>query len=155
MSKALPEDEERRLAELDNLQIERLQPAFDRVSALAKTITRASFAAVGLVQADMLVRTGHDSAALMSLPREGTLADEILTTREALWIEDARLDKRFQDSPHVAGHPFIRFYAGAPILTSEGICLGAIYVYDMTPRAADEEVMSRLIDLAELVTHEC
>jgi PAS domain S-box-containing protein len=153
-SRTLPDDEDRRLAELSELQLERLRPTFERVAALAKAITRAPHAAVGLMQSDTLVRAGH-SEPTGNLPRGGTITDELLLYREGLWIEDARLDERFSGSPYVTGEPHIRFYAGAPILMSDGLCLGALYVYDTEPRRPDEGAMLRLIDLAELVAHEC
>ena len=35
-------------------------------------------------------------------------------------VLDAALDPRFRNNPLVTGYPFIRFYAGAPILYTDG-----------------------------------
>lgn len=45
---------------------------------------------------------------------------------EALVVEDAELDARFKDNPLVTGFPFIRFYAGCPLIASNGLRLGSL-----------------------------
>ena len=137
------------------MQIERLRPTFVRVAALARTITHTKHAIVGLVQADTLLRVGEPGEEEKSVARAGTIADEVLISREAVWVANTLQDPRFSSHSTVTNAPFIRFAAGAPIVLSNGLCLGALYVFDMAPREADEETMARLIDLAELVAHEC
>jgi hypothetical protein len=41
---------------------------------------------------------------------------------------------RFQHSQFVEGPPHVRFYAGAPLVSSEGYVLGSLGVLDLTPR---------------------
>lgn len=57
---------------------------------------------------------------------------------ETLVISDARLDPRFDANPLVTAEPFIRFYAGQPLISPEGVCIGALSVYDRSVRTFTE-----------------
>ena len=50
-------------------------------------------------------------------------------------IPDARGDARFAANPLVTGPPHIRFYAGAPLISDEGVVLGSLCVIASEPRA--------------------
>jgi len=69
-------------------------------------------------------------------------------------VPDALEDDRFADSPFVAGEPRVRFYAGAPLAASDGSLLGAFCVVDKRPRQLDEQQLTLLRDLADLVQAE-
>ena len=49
-------------------------------------------------------------------------------------VEDALRDPRFAGNPLVVGAPHLRFYAGCPLITSEGCAIGTLAVMDMVPR---------------------
>ncbi len=71
---------------------------------------------------------------------------------DVLVIPDARADERFADNPLVTGRPFVRFYAGAPIVTPSGHRLGSVCIIDIELRApfTDREQRS-LQGLAKVV----
>ena len=52
---------------------------------------------------------------------------------QVLVVPDARADARFADNALVTGDPFIRFYAGAPLVL-EGTPVGALCLIDPEPR---------------------
>ena len=68
-------------------------------------------------------------------------------------VRDATLDPRFRDMPLVVGAPYIRFYAGAPLVSSEGAPLGALCLIDPVARPAGLNALQRegLEVLAEAV----
>ena len=78
-------------------------------------------------------------------------AHAILTPDQVLNVPDARLDARFSSNPLVTGDPHIRFYAGAPLVSSDGHALGALCVVDTKPRELQPEQVEALQALSRQV----
>ena len=79
----------------------------------------------------------------------------MLTMRCVPEVEPAsRHPRRFRDNPLVTGPPHIRFYAGAPLVTTEGYRLGSLCVIDPEPRTFDVESCNLLCNFAEMVVRE-
>ena len=65
-----------------------------------------------------------------------------------------RLCHRFAENPLVQNEPFIRFYAGAPLITSSGHRMGSLCIIDRKPRELEAESLNVLINFAEIVVRE-
>ncbi len=63
-------------------------------------------------------------------------AHAIVEREDVLVIPDARKDPRFASNPLVIGSPFIRFYAGAPLIGFAGQPLGTLCIIDRKPGQA-------------------
>jgi GAF domain-containing protein len=66
---------------------------------------------------------------------------------DTLVVPDTKKDKKFSDNPMVTGKPFIRFYAGAPVMSADGEPVGVFCIKDTKPRKfskQDEEVLMGL-----------
>lgn len=78
------------------------------------------------VGTDIVETARDDSFCTTTIQRPG----------EPLVVPDARDDPRFARLATVAGEPFVRFYAGVPIVDQNGYALGALCVADRTPRTS-------------------
>ncbi len=85
-------------------------------------------------------------------PRDISMCGHAILRTGLMVVEDTTKDERFANNPLVTGDPHVRFYAGAPLLTSEGFALGVLCVMDRQPRKLSEEQSTALQILARQVT---
>ena len=67
---------------------------------------------------------------------------------EVFVVEDALADPRFSSHPLVTSAPYIRFYAGAPIVSPGGAMLGMVCAIDIVPRTIAAAQLTTLCTLA-------
>lgn len=83
-------------------------------------------------------------------PRETSFCGHALAEKTIFIIEDATLDPRFIDNPHVVGPPFVRFYAGVALYdhaTNQPV--GVFCIKDDKPRKFSEQDISDLLNFAK------
>lgn len=68
-----------------------------------------------------------------------------------LEITDAETDPRFSNNPLVTGDPHIRFYAGAPLITSDGFTIGSLCAIDQQPKKLTQSQVKSLQILTKQV----
>src|SRR3954453_1756356 len=122
MQAPLPANEIDRLAALYSLDLLDSPPEkdFDDIVALAASVCGVPMALVSLVDADrhwFKARIGTD---LTEMPRDLAFCAHAILGKDLLVVPDARQDTRFVDNPVVSIEGGIRFYAGAPLITTEG-----------------------------------
>lgn len=64
---------------------------------------------------------------------------------------DTLQDDRFSGNPLVIGPPHIRFYAGAPLISPDGLAIGTFCVIDTTRREFYDDDSATLAGFAEAV----
>jgi PAS domain S-box-containing protein len=73
---------------------------------------------------------------------------------EFLEIPDTLADPRTSDLHCVTEAPFIRYYAGSPIISPDGFILGSLSVMDTVPGNLDETQKEAILDLTNnIVSH--
>lgn len=145
------EHETQRLATLHKLDLLDTLPeaAFDRIVEMATLLFDLPMAAISLTDVDrqwFKSRVGIDQD---SMPRLYAPCAEVVETAGTLVIEDLTVSENYCASP-LAGSG-VRFYAGAPLLMTNGHTLGSMCVLGYEPRSMTEREITSLNDLARLV----
>jgi GAF domain-containing protein len=109
-------------------------------------LQQAVIALVGRTKVYFLAEVG---AGFDSLPREHSFCTYAIHNQTPLVVEDTRLDPRFSDNPSVAGPPWVRFYAGAPLVDAQGYCLGTFCLVDLQPHSLKPAEISRLAHFSQ------
>lgn len=127
-------------------------PAFDRITKLARLIAGTPMAVISLLTARRQWFKSAQGTSLKETPRDQAFCNHVILNDEILTIEDAREDARFKHNPLVRGEPHIRFYAGCALRGPDGHTLGSLCVVDRAPRRMDatqKEGLRALADIAE------
>ncbi|MEG5053154.1 MULTISPECIES: GAF domain-containing protein [unclassified Microcoleus] len=66
-------------------------------------------------------------------------------------VRDASTDVRFGEHPLIVFYPFVKFYAGIPVVSSDGQVLGVLSVMDSVPRDLTKETIEALQALSRQV----
>jgi GAF domain-containing protein len=126
-------------------------PAFDSLTAAATLALDAPIGLVSLIDAERQWFKSVIGLELTETPRTLSFCEHATGGGGTLAVRDARDDPRFAGNPLVTGAPFIRAYAGAPLIDSEGFGLGALCVIDTRPRdfpARELDILSHLAEAA-------
>lgn len=153
MKAVLPQDEWERLEALRKYKILDTAPekAFDDLTDLAAHLCETPIALISLVDRN---RQWFKSKVGLSVPetvREIAFCAHTILGRDVLVVSDALTDERFATNPLVNFDPHIRFYAGAPLITSQGYALGSICVIDYVPRQLTPKQLESLQSLSRQV----
>src|ERR1700733_8507276 len=141
LSDGAPDFEQRRLAALERLQILDTPPEheFDDLVLMASQLFRVPIALVSLIDADRQWFKAKVGVEASQTSREISFCTHAIEApTEVFVVEDATRDERFAGNPLVTGDPFIRFYAGAPIVDVGGYPLGTVCVIDREPGTLDD-----------------
>lgn len=125
-----------RLAALDAYGILDTPPeqGFDDLVDLAALVCGTPVALVSLVASDRQWFKAKAGFEPCQTPLDQSVCALALGQPDLLIIQDLTLDSRTVANPLVAGAPFLRFYAGAPLETADGERLGTLCVMDHAPR---------------------
>ena len=157
MNAPLPDNEAERLKALYQCNIldTAPEPIFEDITWLATSLCAAPIALISLVDPARQWFKSRVGLTVTETPRDiAFCAHAILQPQKILVVRDACADERFAANPLVTSDPGIRFYAGVPIVTSEGYAIGALCVIDREPRDLSPEHTRALRSLGRQVAVE-
>ena len=125
------------------------EETFDRLVRIAVDALGVPIALVSLVDEErqwFKARCGLDAP---ETPRSASFCAHAIRCEGMMVVTDAAADPRFCDNPLVTGAPYMRFYAGVPLLGPEGHPIGTFCVIDRVPRTLTDAEVRILTGLAE------
>lgn len=149
-----PANEHARLLSLQSYEVldSHDNARFDDITLLASRICATPMALITLVDEQRQWFKSKVGLTGTEVPRAlGLCAHAILTPDEVLVVPDTKLDPRFATNPYVTGEPYVRFYAGAPLVAPDGHALGTLCVIDNKPRQLQSEQKEALLALSRQV----
>ncbi len=152
---SLPPNEAARLERLYRLDIldTPAEELYDDITRLAAMFCGTLFSTVTLVDRDrQWFKAVTGPLEGRESTRDESFCGHAVAENRPFVVEDARSDSRFADNPFVLGGPMIRFYAGVPLVTSDGLVMGTLCVFDPKPGTLDETRSEALTLLAKQVT---
>lgn len=148
LSDALREEALRRYGVLDLGPRRQMQSLVD----LAALVCDVPMAAINLIGATDQHRVATVGIGTDVCSRDGTMCSTSMLEEEPVFVPDARLDARFRNNVFVTGERgAIRFYASHQLRTPEGVVIGTLCVFDVTPRDLSGQQFASLGTLAERV----
>ena len=120
----------------------------DDLTRLAARIFDTPMSTVSLIDRDRQWFAGATGMSGNEDPRGVSFCAHLVDHPRPLVVEDAREDDRFRSYANVTGAPFIRFYAGVPLVSEDGYVLGSVCVIDREPRRIGDRQVEMLGDLA-------
>ena len=154
-----PSDENERVDEIVRLSLSEQNlnsnDRFGDFAALARELTGYNIALMSIVteekQCFHAISGPFDT---LETPKEVSFCQFTILGQDVFEVPNTADDPRFMKNPLVTGEPYIRSYAGAPLITSRGFALGSLCVLHDEPRELSRGQREGLMRLAGLLVRE-
>lgn len=136
MKANLPHNEKDRLKTLHSFDVldTPRSDRFDRLTRTASHFFQTPIALVSIVDENRQWFKSACGLDATETDRDSAFCAHAILNDEVMVVLDATQDPRFADNPLVTDEPHIRFYAGAPLRSPDGMNLGTFCIIDYEPR---------------------
>jgi GAF domain-containing protein len=141
----LPLNEEARLADLYSYHCldSGAESDFDLLTKLARDLLKAPIVLISLIDHDRQWFKSRVGMEMEETSRESSICAHAILGNGVFEIQDTLDDERFRDNPLLVLNG-LRFYAGAPLVSSEGKKLGTFCIIDYRSRILSQEEKDQL-----------
>ncbi|MCA8832042.1 GAF domain-containing protein [Hymenobacter pini] len=150
----IPDDDAQRLQGLAPYQVLGSAPdaVFDELVRLTAKLFGVPIALVSLVEKDTVwFKANFGLAGTERVARNESICSLAILQQEVTMYQDLQHEPCELVDPTVAEALHLRFYAGTPLHTTEGVPVGALCVMDRKPRQLSAQEQLRLQKLADVV----
>lgn len=153
MEVQLSNNETARLKALYKYQILDTEPEeeFNDIARLAAYICNTPIVLINLIDENRQWFKAKIGLNATHFPRDVGLCLLCIQQRDTVVISDTLADQRSKANSLVTCDPYIRFYAGAPLITPDGHIIGTLCVLDYVPRSFSTEQVEALQALSRQV----
>ncbi|MBP1146722.1 EAL domain-containing protein (putative c-di-GMP-specific phosphodiesterase class I)/GAF domain-containing protein [Pseudomonas sp. PvP027] len=146
-SAPIPLNETQRLLRIRELCVleDTSDDVFDEIVAMTAAFFETPIALISIVDEHRQWFRAKVGLNARETPRNVSFCAYTILSDTLFEIPDATLDERFVNNSLVTGHPDIRYYAGAPLITDDGIALGSLCVIDTKPREPMNEYQTDML----------
>ena len=129
------------------------EDAYDNITALVGYTCKVPVALITLLDHDRNYIKSNYGDPLQETTRAVSFCSHVVNTNAPIMIvKDARIDSRFTNNPLVQQNKVV-FYAGVPLVDSDGFKLGVLCVYDYMPRTLCDEQVNAMHTLSKQVVY--
>ncbi|WP_110603233.1 sensor domain-containing phosphodiesterase [Salinicola lusitanus] len=148
----LTRSERQKLAMLEAQRLAQLGPdrSLDNITRLVTQLLGVPTSLVTLIGEERQWIKAKHNFPVSETPANLAICQRTIERNALTVIEDTTLDEEYRNNPLVFAEPRIRFYAGAPVFSSEGQAIGCVCAIDYQPRSLSEHERGILVTLAEL-----
>ncbi|MEH2297332.1 GAF domain-containing protein [Nostoc sp.] len=142
-----------RLEALRQYQILDTEPeeAYDNLANLAAFICETPISLVNFIDENRQWFKAKVGLDISEMPQSVGLSYLCQERRNVVVVPDTQADEKLANNPAVTSYPYIRFYAGVPLITPKGHLLGTLCVIDQVPRQLSQKQLEALVALSRLV----
>lgn len=151
----IPDNEDERVAALHATGVLKggAREDLDAAAMRAADVFHAGFAVISAIDKNQEFILGQskqlagpqtsDGTDIIVIPRADAVCNHVVASGEPLVVEDTERDPRFAENPTIKLWN-ARFYAGAPLRTTDGMVLGALCILGAEPRTLDDRELEIL-----------
>lgn len=142
-----------RLEALRQYQILDTEPekAYDNLAQLAAFICDTPISLVNFIDENRQWFKAKVGLDVSEMPRCVGLSYLCQEQGQVVVVPDTLADEKLANNAIVTGYPYVRFYAGVPLITPKGDMLGTLCVIDQVPKELSQKQVEALVALSHLV----
>jgi PAS domain S-box-containing protein len=142
-----------RLEALRQYQILDTEPeeAYNNLAQLAAFICATPISLINFIDEKRQWFKAKVGLDISEMPQSVGLCYICQQQRSVVVVPDTLADEKLANNPIVTAYPYVRFYAGVPLITPRGDMLGTLCVIDQVPKELSQKQVEALVALSRLV----
>ena len=127
---------------------------FDDFTLLASRICDVPIALISVTDGGGQCVESYIGLDISDTPRTLAYCDDAIIDNQVTIVSDVQEDQRFTANALIRTNPAIRFYAGVPLRTPDGMILGTLCAIDTKPRELSNRQIEALEALARQIANQ-